>query len=1118
MVAAMQQIADWLKKLGMSEYAERFVENRIDLSVLPDLTDQHLEKLGVALGDRLKILRAIRELSATTVAAQPAPSAAPVVQDSAERRQLTVMFCDLVGSTALSGRLDPEDLRGIIGSYHRCCAELVERNSGFVAKYMGDGVLAYFGYPQAHEHDAERAVRAGLGLVEAVPKLATNAGSPLQVRVGIATGLVVVGDLIGAGAAQEQAVVGETPNLAARLQALAEPGAVVIAASTRRLTGRLFEYRDLGTTALKGFAENVQAWQVLGASAIESRFEAMRTAMTPLVGRDEEIDLLLRRWEQAKSGDGQVVLISGEPGIGKSRIAETILQRLSNEPLIRLRYFCSPHHQDSALYPSIAQLERAAGFRRDDTDEQRLGKLETVLARGTNDLSEAVPLLAELLSIAIGDRYPPLNLTPQKRKEKTLYAQLAQVEGLASQQPVLMVFEDVRWSDPTTRESFDLLIDRVPTLRVLVMLTFRPEFTPPWIGRPHVTILTLSRLPTRRRVEMIAYVTGGKTLPREIADQIVDRTDGVPLFIEELTKSVLESGIVTEAGDHYSVTGPVAALAIPTTLHASLLARLDRLAPTREVAQIGAALGRSFSHEVISVIAAMPQQQVDDALARLVSAELIFRRGTPPDAEYTFKHALVQDAAYSTLLRSRRQQLHGRIAATLERQFPEIVDTQPEVLAWHCAEAALVDKAVGYCVKAGRKAFARGAMTEAVAQLRKGLDLLSGQPDSPERQERELDLQIIFGHALTATKGFAAPEPGEVFARARQLCEQLNRPTQLGPILYGQWVFRLVRGELDHAEHHAEEIRHLGEGRNDAMWKFSGSEASGITCSLLGKFIDARAYVENALSLWDPMYRAHLPTPEDSYVSVLIPLFRSLLCLGYVDQARLRRDEALAEARRLSPYTLAHALCDAWYVYWAIEGLKSARKTLRSAEEVLAISNEQGFPLWSAVGNIMRGWCLGAVGQAAEGIPLLLRGIADMRATGCNVMVPFALTTLAEVYGMAAQPNEGLARLTEAAELVETTQERWTEAEMHRVRGALLLSMQEHVAAEESYHRAITVARRQSARFWELRAATSLGRLWRDQGKRTEARDLLAPVYGWFTEGFDTPVLQDAKALLDQMA
>jgi class 3 adenylate cyclase len=568
----MQQIGDWLKKLSMSEYAERFAENDIDMAVLPDLTDQHLKDLGVSLGHRLKMLRAIRDLSGASVAvtASSAPVATePTRRDEAERRQLTVMFCDLVGSTSLSARLDPEDLRSTTTAYHRCCAELVERSDGFVAKYMGDGVLAYFGYPKAHEHDAEHAVRAGLNLVEAVPKLATHAGSPLQVRVGIATGLVVVGDLIGAGAAQEQAVVGETPNLAARLQALGEPGAVVISVTTRKLIGGLFEYRNLGTVPIKGFAENVPVWQVLGMGSVEGRFEALRTATTPLVGRAEEIELLLRRWEQAKAGDGQVVLISGEPGIGKSRIAETIVERISPEPHTRLRYFCSPHHQDSALYPSIAQLERAAGFRRDDAAEQRLAKLEAVLAQGTNDLSEAVPLLADLLSVPTGDRYPPLNLTPQKRKERTLHAQLAQVAGLAARRPVLMVWEDVHWSDLSTRESLDLLVDRVPTIRALLILTFRPEFTPPWIGRPQVTLFTLSRLPPRQRAEMIAHVTGGKALPKEVADQIVDRTDGVPLFIEELTKTVVESGIVTEEGDHYALKGPTAPFAIPTTLHGS---------------------------------------------------------------------------------------------------------------------------------------------------------------------------------------------------------------------------------------------------------------------------------------------------------------------------------------------------------------------------------------------------------------------------------------------------------------------------------------------------------------------------------------------------------------------
>jgi predicted ATPase len=725
-------------------------------------------------------------------------------------------------------------------------------------------------------------------------------------------------------------------------------------------------------------------------------------------------------------------------------------------------------------------------------------------------------LLADLLSIPTGDRYPSLNLTPQKRKERTLHAQVAQLEGLSARQPVLMVFEDVHWSDPTTRESLDLLIDRIPTLRVLLIITFRPEFTPPWIGRPHVTMLTLNRLPRRQGAEMIA--TGGKALPKEISDQIVDRTDGVPLFIEELTKSVLESGLVTEAGDGYAVAGPVGALAIPTSLQASLLARLDRLAPIREIAQIGAALGRSFSHQLISAVAPMPQPQLDDALVQLARTELMFRRGTPPDAEYTFKHALVQDAAYSTLLRSRRQQLHGRIATTLEEQFPEIMEMQPELMARHCAEARLVEKAVGYWLKAGRQAIARGAMIEAVAQVRKGLDLLPRVSDGGARWEQELNLQITLGQALIVTKGYSAPESGEAFARARQLCDQLNRPAQLGPVLYGQWTFRLMRGELEQAKHHAEELRHLGEARNDVMWTCFGSSYSGITCSWWGKFVEARAYCENALSLWDPKFRTSAASPTDPCILILTHLSRTLLCLGYLDQALLRRDEALAEARRLSPYNLAATLSRTWQVDWAIEGVKSAPTILRSAEEVLAISTERGFSLCVGHGNMMRGWCLGAMGQPAEAIPLILQGLDSSRATGAHLLIPFYLMTLAEVCAMAAQPDEGLERLAEATNIVEATQERWAEAEMYRLRGTLLLSMHERAAAEDSFRLALTVAQQQSAKFWELRAATGLTRLWRDQGKRTEARDLLAPIYDWFTEGFDTPVLQDAKALLDELA
>jgi class 3 adenylate cyclase/predicted ATPase len=1116
----MQSIAEWLEELGLGGYTQRFAENGIDLTVLGHLSDQDLKDLGVLLGHRRKLQAAIARLPD----AAPAPhktAAAPIAkpEDAAERRQLTVMFCDLVGSTALSTRLDPEDLRKIISRYHRHCAEMIVKSGGFVARYMGDGVLAYFGYPQAHEDDAERAVRAGLALVGAATKLDAGSGTALQMRVGIATGLVVVGDLIAGDPAHECEVVGETPNLAARLQVLAEPDTVVIDGGTRRLLGELFEYRALGPVVVRGFDDPVVAWQVTGRSAVDSRFKALRSTTTQLVGREEEFDILLRRWQQAKAGHGCVVLITGEPGIGKSRLSQAILERLRSEPHTRLRYFCrvcSPDHQDTAGYPGITMLQRAAGFRRDDTDDQRLDKLEAVLAKGTTDLSEVVPIFADWLSIPTGNRYPPLDLTPEKYMEKTLQLALAQVEGLAARQPVLMTYEDVQWGDPTTLESLGLLIDRVPALRVLVIVTFRPEFTPPWAGRSHVTLLSLNRLPPWQSVQMIRCVAGGEALPKEVADQIVDRTDGVPLFIEELTKAVIESGVPTDGGNRFMMTRPVPPLAIPTSLVGSLLARLDRSALMRQVAQIGAALGRQFMHDLISAVAPMPQSSLDDGLTQLVNTELVFQHGSPPDAEYTFKHALVQDAAYSTLLHSRRLQLHARITDVLEKRFPEIVDTQPETLARHCAEAGLVEKAVGYWLEAGKQAIARWALIEAAAQLRKGLDFLPRMPDGPTRQEQELSLQVTLGHALLATKGYSAPEPGEVFVRARQLCKQLNRPPKLD-VLAGQFAYRLVRGELDEAELHAEEMRHVGDLPNNTRREFASSISGGHTCFLRGKFSEAQARYNNALSLWDPIFRG-LPSPEDPYAVGLMMLSRTLLCLGYVDRARLRRDEALAEARRLSSNTLAFALGEAWCGDWAIEGVKSARIVLRSAAEVLAISNRQGFPLALAIGKIMRGWCLGAVGRSEEGIPLFLTGIAMRRATDAILMIPFYLMTLAEAYGMAAQPEQGLDRLAEAAKLIETTQERWIEAEIHRLRGTLLLSMHEQTAAEDSYRHALTVAQRQSAKFWELRAALDLARLWRDQGKRNEARNLLAPVYNWFTEGFDTPLLQEAKALLGQLA
>ena len=704
-------IAVWLRSLGLERYEAVFRENEITERVLSSLTAEDLKELGLtALGHRRILLDAIAALradasgkapSADVTTTSSAPSASP--EDRAERRQVTVMFSDLVGSTALSARMDPEDLRELISAYQKCVKETVERFGGFVAKYMGDGVLVYLGYPQAHEDDAERAVRAGLELVTAVGALKTHA--PLQTRVGIATGLVVVGDLIGSGASQEQAIVGETPNLAARLQGIAEPNSVVIAESTRKLVGDLFELEGLGAQDLKGIVGSARAWAVLRPGSVEGRFEAFHgSGLTELVGREEELDLLLRRWSKAKTGEGQVVLLSGEAGIGKSRLTAALLERLASEPHTRLRYFCSPQRTDSALYPIISQMERAAGFTHEDTAPAKLGKLGAVLAlAGTSKQDTA--LFAEMLSLPNDGRYPTLDLTSEQRRQRTLEALASQIEALSRSNPVLMIFEDAHWTDPTSLEAFGRAVDQIKTLPVLLIVTFRPEFSAPWAGRSHVMSLALNRLGGREAAAIIARIVGNKELPADVMAEIVERTDGIPLFVEEMTKAVLEAGSEDEARQTAAAM-PSPALAVPASLHASLMARLDRLGPAKEVAQIGAVIGREFSHPLIAAVSPNEKQQLKSALESLVQAGLLFRQGVPPQATYLFKHALVQDAAYGTLLREPRRALHARVAEALETQFADIAENQPELVARHCTEAGLIDKAASL-VGQGRTAVVR---------------------------------------------------------------------------------------------------------------------------------------------------------------------------------------------------------------------------------------------------------------------------------------------------------------------------------------------------------------------------------------------------------------------------
>jgi class 3 adenylate cyclase/predicted ATPase len=1042
----------------------------------------------------------------------------------AERRHLTVMFCDLVDSTQLSRQLDPEDYRIVVRAYQEAAAAVIQHFDGYMAQYLGDGLLVYFGYPHAHEDEAQRAVQASLELVEAMAPLNTRLepqyGVRVAVRVGLHTGLAVIGEM-GSGNRQEQLAMGDTPNIAARLQGLAAPNTVVLSAVTARLVHEAFALEEHGLHHFKGVAEPMAVFRVLGLQEPSGdEEEAGLARVSFLVGRGEEVGLLLRRWEQSKEGLGQVVLLSGEAGIGKSALIQTLREHIGREGCARLTFRCSPYHTNSALYPVIAHLQRLLRWERDEAPEARLAKLERLLDASRQPLAEVVPLLAALLAVPLPEgSYAALTLTPQQQRQQTLDTLVAWLLAESERQPVLAVYEDLHWADPSTLELLGALLEQAPTVPMLTVLTFRPVFVPPWPMRSHMTPITLNRLERPQVEALITHLAGGKALPAEVVTHIVAKTDGVPLFVEELTKMLLESDLLREDTQHYMLTGPLSAVAIPTTLQDSLMARLDRLGAARDVAQLGAVVGREFAYDMLQALASLDEATLQARLAQLVEAELLYQRGRPPRARYVFKHALIQDAAYASLLKSTRQQVHQRIAQVFEAQFPALVETQPELVAQHHTAAGCAEQAVHYWQRAGESASDRSAHVEAISHFTTGIELLKTLPEMPEHTQQSLTLHIALGAALQRVKGLAAPEVEHAYTQAYALCQQVGETPQLVPVLFGLWRFYAVRPQFHTARELGELLLRLAQRTEDPALAVIAHHALGATWLYLGALPTACPHLEEAIARYTPdQHRAPaFRMGQDPGIACRVHAALTLWLLGYPTQALARLHDALALAHELAhPYSLAFARRWAAHVYQLRRDVPAVHE---QAEATVALSTAQGFTQWVAQGTSFRGWALAMQGQGEESMAQVHQGIAAVRATGAALFVPYFCTLLADVAAHLGRPEDGLQALAEAHTLVEQHEERFWEAEVSRLRGILLLRQAGTLQAEaEAWLQcALDVARRQEAKALELRAAMSLGRLWQQQGKRAAAYELLAPIYGWFTEGFDTADLQEARALLEEL-
>jgi predicted ATPase/class 3 adenylate cyclase len=1057
------------------------------------------------------------------------PTPQPPSPTEGERRQLTVLFCDLVGSTEPSSRLDPEDLQAVVRRYQEAASAVIQRYGGYVAQYLGDGMLVYFGYPQTYDDAAERAVRAGLSLVQAVgaigslslrerdrvrgsdamplptiphpnplPEGPEGEGVELHVRIGIHTGPVVVTE-VGDPGRGEKLAWGETPNVAARVQGIAVPDSVFVTESTYRLISGLFAVDGGGAHALKGIPQPVTVYRVLQAAGVRGRIEATPSGrLTPFVGRDVERRTLVERWEQAREGEGQVVFIVGEAGIGKSRLVRTLREHLLGQPHIWVECAGSPYFANSPFHAITDMLRQALVWKLEVPVEEMVRRLEQSLTVAGVNLTEAVPLVAPLLELPVPEHYPALLVTPEARRKKLLSTLVTWLFGLSRLQPIVVVLEDLHWVDPSTVELQSLFVVQGANVPILFVYTARPEFRAPWPLRAHHAQITLNRLGRKYVRQMIEQLAARSQPLGEIVEQMVARADGVPLFVEELTKAVVEAG--AEAAAH----------GIPDTLNDSLMARLDRMGPAKEVAQTAAVLGREFSYPLLHALSPLSESDLEAALQVLADAELVHVQGLPPDAKYVFKHALVQEAAYESLLKSRRRELHRQVVEVLNARFPQIAQSQPELLAHHYTEAGNIGDAVAAWQQAGEQALAQQAYGEAIAHLRRGLTVLAGLSDGADRTARELALQMPLGQALLVSKGYAAPEAQAPFARARELASSADDPQLVVLVLVGLWTSALTRGEFAVARELASELLTLAEKNGARASRSFAHAVLGTTKYHLGELLAAREHLAQSLSLYDST--DHARGQLDPGVHAMSYAAWCAWQLGFADEAVQHVERVLQHAHALDrPYESAFARFFASVLHVFRRQPEPAR---REAETLIALGSEQQFPLFMGWGELVRGWALAHDGQPDEGTAIARDGLSRLLATGERLGNSFFFVCVAECYQQAGAIKQAREVVDDA--LVGGADVEIYDTELHRLRGDLLAIAGDD-GAQESYHHAIRLARQQGAKFYELRAATSLARLWKAQGKRSEARELLAPVYDWFTEGFDTQDLIDAKALLEEL-